>query len=146
MAHHTFSTPSLRPKGSTRWLVFDRAVFVLVRRLIGPLVLFLVFILACVLAYMWLEGMRLPDALFWVAHPHAIDYLHVGTATKYFSLLVAIGIFAFEIWLAERILLTFVGHQGREVWKSMINEMNSYDIRDHFIICGYGQVAPSSSN
>jgi hypothetical protein len=53
---------------------------------------------------------------------------------------VAIGIFAFEIWFAERILLTFIGHQGREVGKSMINEMNLERVRDHFIICGYRQV------
>ena len=110
------------------------------RRLVTPFVLFLVFILICVLAYMRLEHLRFSDALFWVAHPYAIDYQHVRTSTKYFSILVAMGIFAFEIWFAERILLTFVGHQGREVWKSMMNEMNLERVRDHFIICGYGQV------
>jgi voltage-gated potassium channel len=50
------------------------------------------------------------------------------------------GVFAFEMWFAERILPTFVGHQGREVWKSMVNEMNLERVNDHFIICGYGQV------
>jgi len=130
-------TRAKRPNG---FLLLDRAVLILVRRLIGPFVLFLVFILACVISYMRLEHLRFSDALFWVAHPHAIEYLRVHRATKYFSLLVAIGIFAFEIWFAERILLTFVGHQGREVWKSMINEMNLERVRDHFIICGYGQV------
>jgi voltage-gated potassium channel len=131
---------AMRPKRSAHFLLFDRAVLILVRRLIGPFVFFLVFVLLCVFAYMRLEHLRFSDALFWVAHPHAIEYRDARTATKYFSLVVAIGIFAFEIWFAERILLTFVGHQGREVWKSMINEMNLERVRDHFIICGYGQV------
>jgi voltage-gated potassium channel len=140
MPAQRYPSAPARAKRSSRFVVFDRAVLVLVRRLIGPFFLFLVFILICVLAYMRLEHLRFSDALFWVAHPHAIEYLRARTGTKYFSLLVAIGIFAFEIWFAERILLTFVGHQGREVWKSMINEMNLERVRDHFIICGYGQV------
>jgi len=134
--------PPVPPPGRrhTRLLRLDRALLVLVRRLVGPFLLFLVFVLFCVLSYMHLQHLRFVDALFWVVHPHAIEYREVRTPTKYFSLAVAIGIFAFEIWFAERILLTFVGHQGREVWRSMINEMNLERVRDHFIICGYGQV------
>ena len=134
------SSTRVRATRKNGFLLLDRAVLVFVRRLIGPFVLFLVFLLFCVLTYMRLEHLHFADAVFWVAHPHAIEYRDVRTTTKYFSLFVAIGIFAFEIWFAERILLTFVGHQGREVWKSMINEMNLERIRDHFIICGYGQV------
>lgn len=95
--------PRIRPANGL--LLSDRAVLILVRRLLGPFALFLVFVLFCVLAYMRLEHLRFADALFWVAHAHAIEYLQVRTATKYFSLVVAIGIFAFEIWFAERILL-----------------------------------------
>ena len=140
MAQQSFPAARFQPKRPSRFLLFDRAFLVVFRRLIGPFALFLLFVLACVATYMRLEHLRFVDALFWVAHPHAIEYQHVRTGTKYFSLFVAIGIFAFEIWFAERILLTFVGHQGREVWKSMLNEMNLERVRDHFIICGYGQV------
>jgi voltage-gated potassium channel len=128
-------------KGSaSRPIFLDRAVLIFVRRLMGPVLLFVLFVLACLLTYKRLEHLRFTDALFWVAHPHAIEYAHVRTATKWFSLFVSFGIFAFQIWFAERILLTFVGHQGREVWKSMLNEMNIERVRDHFILCGYGQV------
>jgi voltage-gated potassium channel len=75
-----------------------------------------------------------------MAHPHALDYNRVRIRTTHFLLLVGAGLFAFEIWFAERILLTLVGHQGREVWKSMLNEMNLERVRNHFIVCGYGQV------
>src|ERR1700676_1903297 len=133
------TTPSRKARPS-RPLIFDRAVLIVLRRLVVPVLLFLVFTLFCVGVYMRLQHLRFTDALFWVAHPHALEYLHVKTATKWFSLFVALGIFAFEIWFAERVLLTFMGHQGKEVWKSMLNEMNLERVRDHFIICGYGQV------
>jgi len=133
------AAPFRSPRRRRLW-VFDRALLGVFRRLLVPVLLFLGFVLLCVLTYMRLEHLRFADALFWVAHPHAIDYLQVRKGTKYFALVVAAGIFAFEIWFAERIILTFVGHQGREVWKSMLNEMNLERIRDHFIICGYGQV------
>jgi voltage-gated potassium channel len=140
MVHQIFPSAPFRTKRRQRFLMFDRAVLILVRRLVVPFLLFLLFVLGSVAVYMRLEHLAFSDALFWFAHPHAIDYLHARTSTKHFSILVSIGTFAFEIWFAERILLTFVGHQGKEVWKSMLNEMNLERIRDHFIICGYGQV------
>ncbi|HUK24780.1 MAG TPA: NAD(P)-binding protein [Terriglobales bacterium] len=117
-----------------------RALLLLLRRLLLPLLLFAAFVSVCVLTYMRLEHLPWIDALFWVILPHAIDYQRVHNATKIFALFVFVGVFAFQIWFAERILLSFFGHQGREVWKSMMNEFNLEKMRDHFIICGYGQV------
>src|SRR5580693_1782594 len=87
---------AMRPKRSAHFLLFDRAVLILVRRLIGPFVLFLVFVLLCVFAYMRLEHLRLSVALFLVAHPPAIEYRDARSATKYLSLIVASGIFALD--------------------------------------------------
>jgi voltage-gated potassium channel len=53
---------------------------------------------------------------------------------------VYIGVFAFQIWIAERVLVTIFSQQGREGWKLMINEASIAGLRDHFIVCGYGQV------
>ncbi|HKM67673.1 MAG TPA: NAD(P)-binding protein [Candidatus Acidoferrum sp.] len=140
MTNQLFPAAPFQVKRSSRFLLFDRAILILVRRLVVPFLWFLLFVLICDFTYMRLEHLSFSDALFWFAHPHAIEYQHVRRSTKYFSILVAFGIFGFEIWFAERILLTFIGHQGREAWKSMLNEMNLERIRDHFIICGYGQV------
>lgn len=135
-----FRSPPFRNARIAPWFQLDRALLIILRRLVVPVLLFAGFAAACALVYQRLEHLRFTDAIFWVAHPHAIDYLKTRVATKWFSTFVAFGIFAFEIWFAERILLTFIGHQGREVWKSMVNEMNLERIRDHFIVCGYGQV------
>ncbi len=117
-----------------------RIVIIFVRRLSLPLAVLTGFLGACVLVYMRLEGLRPLDALFWVFNPHSIDYRTVHKATKTFALFVYVGVFAFQIWIAERVLLTIFSQHGVEAWKSMINEVNIERLRDHFIICGYGQV------
>lgn len=115
-------------------------LFVFLRRLWLPVLLFAAFIVLCVEMYSTLEGIRWQDALFWIFHPHAIQYEKVRDATKFFSLSVYVGVFAFQIWVAERILVTIFRKQGREAWKLMVNDANLEKMRAHFIICGYGQV------
>lgn len=117
-----------------------RILIVFVRRLWLPLVVLAGFLGICVFVYMRLEGLRPLDALFWVIHSHSIDYRAVHKSTKIFALFVYAGVFAFQIWIAERVLLTFFSRQGTEAWKSMVNEINVDRLQDHFIICGYGQV------
>lgn len=117
-----------------------RILIVFVRRLWLPLAVLAGFLGICVFVYMRLEGLRPLDALFWVIHSHSIDYRAVHKSTKIFALFVYAGVFAFQIWIAERVLLTFFSRQGTEAWKSMVNEINVDRLQDHFIICGYGQV------
>jgi voltage-gated potassium channel len=117
-----------------------RIAMLFVRRLWLPLVLLAAFLGVCVAVYMRLKKLRAIDALFWIIHNHAIDYRVVHSSTKIFALFVYAGVFAFQIWIAERVLLTIFSHQCVEAWKSMVNEVNVDRLRDHFIICGYGQV------
>lgn len=117
-----------------------RIVAVFLRRLWLPLIVLAGFGVMCVRTYMYLEGLRWQDALFWIFNPHAIDYQRVHDSTKFFALLVYVGVFAFQIWIAERVLVTIFRRQGMEVWKSMVNDIGIERVKDHFVICGYGQV------
>ena len=117
-----------------------RIFVIFLRRLWLPLLVLAAFLGMCVLVYRRLEGLSALDALFWIIHTHSIDYKAVHKSTKIFALFVYVGVFAFQIWIAERVLLTFFTRQGVEAWKSMVNEVNIERLRDHFIICGYGQV------
>jgi voltage-gated potassium channel len=117
-----------------------RIVVVFIRRLWLPILVFAGFNLLCVRVYMRLEHLRWPDALFWILNPHSIDYHSVHNATKFFALFVYTCVFAFQIWIAERILATVFRRQGVEVWKSMVNDIGIEKVKGHFIICGYGQV------
>ena len=117
-----------------------RIVLVFIRRLWLPLLVLAGFLGVCVVFYMRVEGLRPLDALFWVIHPHSIEYRSARRATKIFSLFVYAGVFALQIWIAERVLLTIFSRHGVEAWRTMVNEVNVDRLRDHFIICGYGQV------
>jgi hypothetical protein len=50
------------------------------------------------------------------------------------------GVFAFQVWIAERVAVTIFSRHGTEVWKSMVTEISLEKVKGHFIICGYGQV------
>lgn len=110
------------------------------RRLWLPAALFAAFNVLCVLVYTGIEGIRWQNALFWIVHPHAIYPDRVRDSTKFFSMFVYLGVFAFQIWIAERVLVTIFRRQGWEAWKLMVNDANIEKVRDHFIICGFGQV------
>ena len=117
-----------------------RIILVFIRRLWLPLLVLAGFLGVCVIFYMRVEGLRPLDALFWVIHPHSIEYRAVHKSTKIFSMFVYAGVFALQIWIAERVLLTIFSRHGVEAWRTMVNEVNVDRLRDHFIICGYGQV------
>src|ERR1700685_3811626 len=125
-----------------QWYLFAvfRIAQLFLRRLLLPLVVFIGFSLMCVLVYRGLEGLAWQDALFWMIQPHAIDPMRVHNATKLFSIFVYGGVFAFQIWVAERVAVTIFNRQGMEAWRTMVNDVSIEKLRDHFIICGYGQV------
>ena len=96
-----------------------RIAVLFLRRLLLPLVVFIGFSLMCVLLYRELEGLAWQDALFWMIQPHAIDPMRVRNATKLFSIFVYIGVFGFQIWVAERVAVTIFNRQGwrlGELW------------------------------
>src|ERR1700678_1975917 len=117
-----------------------RILLLFLRRLWLPLVVFAGFSLMCVLVYRRLEGLGWQDGLFWMIQPHAIDAKRVRNATKLFSLFVYLGVFAFQIWVAERVAVTIFNRQGMEAWRAMVNDFSIEKLKDHFFICGYGQV------
>ncbi len=119
---------------------FSHLAIVFLRRLALPAVLFAGFNVLCVLVYRRLEGLHWQDAFFWITHPHSIDYRQIHDSTKFFAVFVYFCVFAFQIWIAERVLVTIFRRQGMEAWKSMMNDISLEKARDHFIVCGYGQV------
>jgi voltage-gated potassium channel len=117
-----------------------RIIILFLRRLWLPVLVFAGFSALCVFVYMRLEGLRAVDAFFWIIHPHGIDYRVVRNSTKIFSIFVYVAVFAFQVWIAERVLVTIFSRHGMEAWKSMVNDISIDKLKDHFIICGYGQV------
>jgi hypothetical protein len=71
-----------------------------------------------------LEGVRWLDAFFCITHPHALEYRHIHDSTKVFAFFVYLGVFAFQIWIAERVLVTIFRRQGMEAWKAMVSDVS----------------------
>jgi voltage-gated potassium channel Kch len=63
------------------------------------------------------------DALFWMIHPHAIEAKRVHNSTKLFAIFVYAGVFAFQIWVAERVAVTIFKRHGVEAWRTMVNDV-----------------------
>jgi voltage-gated potassium channel len=115
-------------------------VTIFLRRLWLPALVFAGFNFLCVLVYRQLEGVRWQDAFFWITHPHSLEYRQIHDSTKLFAVFVYFCVFAFQIWIAERVLVTIFRRQGMEAWKAMINDVGIERAENHFIVCGYGQV------
>src|ERR1700736_1513903 len=101
-----------------------RVVLLFLRRLWLPLVVFLGFSLMCVLVYQHVEGLRWQDALFWIINPHAIEYRRGRDATKFLSIFAHFGVYAFQIWVAKRLLIPVFNRQSVEAWRSMVNHIS----------------------
>jgi voltage-gated potassium channel len=122
-----------------RVTIFDVAR-ILAKRLLLPLVSLTGFLLLCAGGYVLLARISWVDAFFWIIHPHAIDATRVHNGTKLFSIGVYVGVFFFEVWIAERVLVSLFHPEGGGVWRSMMIEVAIQNTRNHYILCGYGQV------
>ena len=113
-----------------------RILLLFVRRLWLPLVMFAGFSVVCVTVYRHLEWLSWQDALFWMIQPHAIDPKRVHNSTKLFSFFVYCGVFAFQIWVAERVAVTIFKRQGVEAWRTTVSytHLDVYK-RQTFISC-----------
>jgi hypothetical protein len=69
-----------------------------------------------------------------------MEYRHIHDSTKFFAFFVYVGVFACQKWITERVLVTIFRRQGMEAWKAMSNDVRIEKVREHFIVCGYGQV------
>jgi voltage-gated potassium channel len=112
----------------------------LVTRLLLPLLLLAGFMAVCAVGYVLLARIGWVDAFFWIIHPSAIDPGRVSKATKIFSIAVYAGVFFFEVWIAERVLVSLFHPEGGGVWRTMMIEVAIQNTRNHYILCGYGQV------
>jgi hypothetical protein len=110
-----------------------RVLSLFARRLWLPVALFVLFNLGSVGVYMALEPVSFVDALFWIIHPHALHLEKITTAAKLFALVVYTGVFFFQVWLAERVLVTIFAQGGVGAWERMMNQLNVSGVKDHFV-------------
>ncbi|MCK9408363.1 MAG: NAD-binding protein [Bacteroidetes bacterium] len=114
-------------------------VWAILRAFITPLVSSAAFVVGVTLLYMHTEGVSWIDGFFWITHPHAIPETSKG-ATKLFAVGVYAGVVLFQIWIVERILVSIFNKEAKKIWSARVNDLKISRLKNHFIICGYGQV------
>ncbi|MDD8018382.1 MAG: NAD-binding protein [Bacteroidota bacterium] len=113
--------------------------YVIVRAFMAPLLAMSAFVIGVVFFYMRVEGVSWVDAFFWITHPHGIPESSKAI-TKLFSVFVYGGVFFFQIWFVERILVSIFRKEATKLWGTRMSELKISRLKNHFIICGYGQV------
>ncbi len=119
--------------------VFKISRFILVA-ILPPLFFLVLFFAFSMFVYKNLEkDITWVDAFFWITHPHVIDE-HRRDVTKLFAFVVYIGIFFFQVWFIERILSSILSGELKILWRRRMAEIEISKLKNHYIICGYGQV------
>jgi voltage-gated potassium channel len=108
-----------------------------------PISLFVVLVLGAVAGFVFLTGIGLVDAAFWLLDPTSIELYfeaHSGpeTLTKAFALLVFSALILSGLWIGESVLNTVFGGQFREELRRVQTQSTIDELSDHTIICGYG--------
>jgi voltage-gated potassium channel len=114
-----------------------KIIFISIRT---PLIFLILFFVITMYIYRQLEeDITWVDAFFWITHPHAISEDR-SDATKLFAFIVFIFVFFFQVWFIERILVGIFTGELQTLWRRRMSEIEISKLKDHYIICGYGQV------
>ncbi|MFA6456230.1 MAG: NAD(P)-binding protein [Bacteroidota bacterium] len=114
-------------------------VWTIVRAFITPVLSSAAFVIGVTVYYMVSERVSWVDGFFWITHPHAIPETS-SKSTKLFAVGVYGGVVVFQIWIVERLLTSIFNKEAKKIWSARVNELKISRLKNHCIICGYGQV------
>jgi voltage-gated potassium channel len=118
-----------------------RLVWTFVRALLLPGVAFVLFLAGVATGYARLESVPILEAVYWVFHPYAMEaHGPLRPETRTLGILAYGGLFFFQVWFAERVLVTLFTHRRTEAWMELKNIIQVDSLRGHVIVVGYGQV------
>ncbi|MFB9807472.1 potassium channel family protein [Haladaptatus pallidirubidus] len=115
----------------------------LLRRMLRPVVVFALIVVAGMVGFSTLDGVGIVDALFWLLDPTSIELHfqnHDGPATfiKAYAIVILSGLIVASLWIGETLFSAAFGGQIQTELKQMQLERNIKELDDHIIICGYG--------
>lgn len=127
--------------------VFDRP---LLKRALIPITTFVSLCVVGVAGFVYLEGVSVVRAAFWLLDPTSIELYGVGDDTRAFGVVVVVGLVLSALWIGESVLGAVFGGQIQEELKRMNTKRRIDDLSGHLVICGYGSfgrtVAKTLSN
>jgi len=114
---------------------FDRPIL---KRALPPIALFLSVCIVGIAGFVYLEGVSLVVAAFWLLDPTSMELYGVGDRTRAFSLVVTVSLIISTLWIGESVLGAVFGGQVQTELKRMQTKRHIDEMTDHMIVCGYG--------
>jgi voltage-gated potassium channel len=123
--------------------VFDRP---LLKRAVLPITAFLTVCVVGIAGFVYLEGVSVIEATFWLLDPTSMELHGVGDDARAVSLLVIVSLILSTLWIGESVLGAVFGGQVQEELKRMQTKRHIDEVSDHVIICGYGSFGRTIAN
>ena len=110
----------------------------LLRAMVLPLLAFSTIVLFGIWGYVYLAGIGVIEAAFWLVDPTSLELHGASDTVKAFSILVMIGLVITGVWIVESVLSATFGGQIQEELKQMKIDKEINEVTDHVVVCGYG--------
>ncbi len=115
--------------------VFDRP---LLKRALLPITSFVLICVVGIVGFVYLEGVSVIEAAFWLLDPTSIELHGVGDDVRAFAIVAIVGLILSVIWIGETVFGAVFGGQLKEEFERMNTKRRIDEMTDQVIICGYG--------
>ena len=114
------------------------------KKLVFPILIFLVLLLSGIFGYMWIEGWDLLDSLYMtIITISTVGYgeVHeIGPGGRVFTVLLIIFGVSIITYMVSLVVETLIAGEIRSVLGRRKVGKRIKSLRDHYIICGYGRI------
>lgn len=110
----------------------------LLKKAILPISVFLSICAVGIAGFVYLEGVSIIEAAFWLLDPTSIELHGVDDGVRAFALLVSVGLILSALWIGESVLGSVFGGQIQEELERMKTKRHIDELSGHVIVCGYG--------
>lgn len=111
-----------------------------------PITSFLGICAVGITGFVYLEGVSVIEAAFWLLDPTSIELHGVGDDVRAFALVVIVGLVLSTLWIGESVLGAIFGGQIQEELEQMRTEKHIQGLSGHVIVCGYGSFGRTIAN
>lgn len=115
----------------------------LVRRMLAPVVSFVLVAAVATAGNVLLVGVGVVEATYWLVSPDSVALYFRGRsgperAAKALAVLTRLGLVLSGLWIGQTVVAALFGGQIREAIQHVNKERKIDTLSDHVVICGYG--------
>lgn len=111
-----------------------------------PITAFVTVCAVGIAGFVYLEGVSVVEAAFWLLDPTSIELHGVGDDVRAFSIVVILGLILSTVWIGESVLGAVFGGRIKEELERMQSKRQIDEMSGHMVICGYGSFGRTIAN